>query len=552
MKVYKNLLSELEQFGIKSELVIASADNIDSDLAMPCFTLAKEYKKSPQDIATDIASQISHPDIEKAEAIAGYVNIWLRSAYLADLTNRGEELPDNSGKTVIVEYLSNNLAKPLSIGHLRNILQGRALTNLHRRLGYNVITDNHIGDWGSVFGMWVVGFEKFSSKEQLDSDGNKGLGDVYIKMRRALKEEEEAGSTSLKDAVQNWLLKLEQDDPKAWIYHRMFSDISMEDTSRVISLLDVEFDETLGEAFYQKLARELLQCLVRDKIATIEQDGSIVVGLSAQGIDTPLLLQKSNGAALYATSDIATIKYREDRWNPDKVIYVVGAEQQFHFKQLFAFNRIVEYSDAQLIHHWYGLVEELDSEGNRSKMSSRSGAVYLEDALDQARKKAKEVAADGMSDDDIEKIALGALTFREFTQGHTSNVLFDWDEMFNLQGMSGPYLQYAAVRMASILEKANEMPKKHQDYDWQPEHELLSHYLRYPSVLEASEKEMEPSKIAFYLYDIAKALNRYYENTHILSEDPVERSSRLWLIQQLHTRYTEGLAILGIKVPSKM
>lgn len=558
MNYLAEVVDALAPFGIRADMVSFTNEHVGSDIAMPCFALAREHKKSPQAIAEAIASAIQHPAVEKAEAVAGYVNIWLKSDILAqglnqqvtDWTTYGSSHTRN--ERVIIDYVSPNLAKPLSIGHLRNALQGKALANLYRSQGYEVITDSHLGDWGTVFGMWVVGYQMFSSPEKLEADGNRELGRVYVEMRKALKAEEADGGDELKASVQQWLQKLEADDPEAWEYHTLFKNISLTDTNHTLTRLGITFDETLGEAFYIKQARQLIEDLLQQGIAQRQSDGSIIVDLQSQGIDTPLLLQKSNGTLLYASSDIATIVYREERWQPSAVIYVVGAEQQFHFQQLFAFNEIVHYSDAELVHHWYGLVEELTPDGKRQKMSSRTGAVYLEDVLDTALERARKHAKQDMGSEDLEAVAYGAITFREFLQGHHSNVLFDWEEMFSLTGKSGPYVQYAAVRLQSVLQKASTQPAFSNSYDWQAEHELLMHVASYPIVENEALEQRELSKIAFYVYDLAKLLNRYYESTLVLDSDMSVQAARIWLMEALYKNMVHALGILGITVPQKM
>ncbi|MEM6997549.1 MAG: arginine--tRNA ligase [Patescibacteria group bacterium] len=556
--IYLDLINDLTQFGIQPELVASGDETLGSDLAMPCFRLAAEYKQSPNEIAVDIAQKISHEGIERAEAINGYVNIWLKPSYIFKTIvteyPTGDRLAatDEDKGTVVVEYVSQNLAKPLSIGHLRNALQGRAIAKIYEFAGWNVITDSHIGDWGTAFGMWAVGFKRFSSEQALQEGGNEELGRAYVAVRNALKQEAEAGETTLKDEVQDWLIRLESGDSEALDMHSRFSEISLNDGRRILGRLDISHDYELGEAFFYKPTRAILERIINDGTAVEESDGSIVVPLDSEGIDVPALIQKSNGAVLYLSSDIATLEYRQKEWAPDKVIYVVGAEQQFHFKQLFALNSILGSTDAELVHHWYGLVEEQDENGKRKKMSSRTGAVSLEDALNMAVEEASKNAKPEMTADDIEKVAIGALVFREFIQGAKNNVLFDWNDMFSMQGMSGPYIQYSAVRMNSVLEKAGGAPDYSHTYDWIAEKQLLRRLASFEAVCSAAVEEREGCKLAHYLYDLSKDLNRYYEQTHILDDDAAVQASRLWVIAYIRDHMVKVLDLLGIKVPSSM
>ena len=558
MQRLKNLLSELEDFGIDANLIQSGSAELGSDLAMPCFSLARIRKLPPQQIAEQIVNNLSHPHVKYSSAVNGYLNLWLSPAFLAqnladwqaEQENLGQKQPH--GRRIIIEYFSPNLAKPLSVGHLRNLFQGRALSNLHKIRGYDVVTDNHLGDWGTIFGIWVVGFLKYGQEDKLEKDGLKELGRIYVLMRQDLKKEEEQNKTDLKEQIQSWLLKLENNDSQAWQYHKFFSQISRREIDQVLSDLEIEFDENLGESFYHKIAPKILLQLEEGGIAQRQDDKSLIVDLNSQGIKTPLLIQKSNGATLYATTDIATMVYRQERWQPHKVIYVVGMEQQFYFKQLFAFNRIAQLTQAELVHHAYGLVEELGPQGRKRKMSSRTKAIYLKDVLQGAHKAASQLTHKALDDADVQKIAAGALVFQEFSQSKNRNILFDWQRVFSLSEMSGPYVQYAALRLKSILQKADIQPKPDFDYDWQAEHKLILRVLGFEDVLDNTLSSLEINKIALHVFELCKELNRYYEQTRVLDENISLQASRLWLMDVIyhHLRFTFG--ILGLKIPSKM
>ena len=560
MKRLEKLLAELGEFGLREELIQPGLPELGSDLAMPCFGLAKELKTDPVRIAEDLAQKLKHPKLERAQAVNGYLNLWLSSSALAEALADWQAESDNLGrlpacnKRVIVEYFSPNLAKPISAGHLRNLFQGRALANLHRVRGFEVITDNHIGDWGTTFGQWVVGLLRYGNEERLQKEGLKEMGRVYAAVRRALEAEKAADETALRDEIQVWVLKLEKGDEEAWRYHRFFSRITREEMDRILNDLAIEFDEHLGESFYSHQFADILANLEEKGIAERQADRSLIVDLNVQGIKVPLLIQKSNGATLYATSDIATMAHRQQRWQPDKVVYVVGMEQQLHFKQLFAFNRIAHFTSAELIHHAYGLIEEYDEEGRRHKMSSRSRAVEMEDVLAQATVAASKLTDKHLPAEDIKRIAHGALVFQDFSQGKKHNILFDWERIFSLSEMSGPYVQYAALRLRSILAKAGNRPEARPvtDYDWRPEHQLLIKVLAFEDVLEAALKDLEPSKIAFYVFGLCQELNRYYEKERVLDSEEGVRNCRLWLLAVIHDHLVFTLAILGIKMPSRM
>ena len=266
------------------------------------------------------------------------------------------------------------------------------------------------------------------------------------------------------------------------------------------------------------------------------------------------MIQKSNGATLYASSDLATLAYREQHFQLHKVIYVVGAEQRLHFKQLFAFNALARLTKAELIHHAYGLVEERLESGKRQKMSSRKKAISLEDVLQEADAAAARLTDKQLAPVDVEIIAQGALVFQEFSQSKGHNILFDFSKIFSLTEMSGPYVQYATLRLRSILVKAAEKPAFPADngYDWQAEHRLILKVLSFEDVLDLALKSLEPSKIAFYAFELCQELNRYYEQVRVLKSEPSIRASRLWLLATIHDHLVFALGILGLKIPSRM
>ena len=460
--------------------------------------LAKKVEKNSRIIAERIADLIvEHNSIRSAEVAGpGFINIRVEPSALIQSLDRQQKMAydrqqkfgenqEGNGKTVVVEYPSQNMAKPYSVGHLRPGNQGWAVRNLMKATGWNVITDNHLGDYGTPFGVWVVGFKKFSSEEKLSQDGVYELGRIYIQTKAALKAEKDAGGSELADQVQQWLLKLEQGEEEATALSARFNKISLEHIHSLMNRLGISTDHELGEQFFVAEGKKAVQRLLQEGVAKQNNDNSIIVDLTEQGVKTPILLQKSNGAALYATTDLATIEYREKEWHPDKVIYAVGVEQQFHFAQLFALARKLGVK-TELVHLWFGMIDQKNEDGTREKMSSRKGVVLMEELLDEAEKRAKKVVEGrDISEQDIKKIALGAIKFTDFAADRRTNILFDWDTMFNLTGYSGPYIQYAAVRMNKILKDnfSDSQPLETYNYTWQQEKTVLLKLLEYPEVV---------------------------------------------------------------------
>lgn len=540
-------------------IVTDASDKFDADLAVPCFAIAKDRGDDPQAIASDVASKLEMPEIEKVEAVTGFVNIWISPKTTAEGLSRDVASIDEygcgnegGGKNVVVDFIGLNLSKPFSVGHLRPTVQGWALIQLHKALGYEVVGDSHLGDWGTPFGMWVVGYEEWGSDEALQKDGAYELGQLYVKFREAAKDNEE-----YMERARAWLKRLEQGDEEALAYRQRFYTISMAHAESVLNRLDVYADENLGESFYVDSAQELIDELVEKGIAKQQHDGSVIVRLEEYGLDTPILLRKGDGSALYATSDLETIRYRKERWNPVKIIYSVGGEQQFHFKQVFALAHKLGYDkNTELVHAWFGMIDEVDEDsGRRGKMSSRKNTALLEQLLDKSETKAREMMGEDkeLSDEDIKKIAVGAIKFNDFVAPRKTNMLFDWDKMFSLQGYSSVYIQYAAVRAGSILQDLPVVNNLGElSYDWLAERELLLQLARYPEVIRAAAEDYEPNKVAVYLYELARIWNRYYENTNVSNAEGDLLTARTWLLQVLQKNFAHALGVLGVEVPSKM
>ncbi len=549
-------------FNVEQTVHLSRPDSDFGDFATNvAMQLAKPLGKNPREIAEQLAESLRQTGDYTDVSVAGpgFINLKLSSKKLADnlqstWSDKYGENNDGAGKTVVVEYPSPNMAKPYSVGHLRPGNQGWAVKRLMEATGWKVTTDNHLGDYGAPFGIWVVGFLKFSNDEKLATDGVYELGRVYIETKKALKDEEAAGGSELANEVQQWLLKLESGDQQAVSYSQRFNEISLAHIHEVMNRLKISTDFELGEAFFAPQGKQIVQDLLGRGIAIQNDDGSVIVPLDEFGIKVPLLVQKSNGAALYATTDLATMMYRQDNWHPDRIILAVGAEQQFYFTQLFALAKKLGIQ-TEMVHLWFGVIDQLNDDGTREKMSSRKGVVLMEELLNQAEQKAREVVKDrDVSGDDIKKIALGAIKFSDFIADRRTNILFSWDSIFALSGFSGPYVQYAAVRVNKILHDNEIAQTDISQYDWTPEKLVILKLLEYPDVVRLAARDLEPHKIATYLYELARDLNRYYETTPIAVGDvtDVQKQARLGLLQKVSLIFSHGLNLLGIEVPSSM
>ena len=547
---------------------------IDAELTRPepkfgdyatnvAMRLAGQLHRRPRDIAEEIKAKLDELGLFGDVSIAGpgFINLRVDAGQLNnDLEHAFDnELPfgnnnDGAGKTVVLDFPSTNMAKPFSVGHLRSANQGWAASNLMRATGWKVITDNHLGDYGAPFGIWVVGFKKFSSEAELAKRGIYELGDIYIKTKKAIKDEEAAGKTELADEAQQWLLKLEAGDPEAVEYSDRFNKISLDHIHKVMDRLGIYTDYELGEKFFAESGKEAAHQLVDNGLAKQNDDGSIIVPLDEYDIKTPMLILKSNGAALYATTDLGTLLYRRDHFHADRIIYVVAAEQKFYFQQLFAMADKIGLK-MELIHMWFGLIDQINEDGTREKMSSRKGVVLLEALLDEAEKRARaNVKTDDISDDDVKKIAIGAIKFTDFANDRRTGMLFDWKTMFNLTGYSGPYVQYAAVRINKILHDNQDCGDVDKQYDYESERNVLLKLLDYPAIVKQAADNLEPHRIASYVYELAKEMNRYYETTPVATNDVPTgiRAARLSVLSRVAYVFKHALDILGIQIPSHM
>ena len=548
-----------EKFNIKTEVSLTRPRPEFGDFATNiAMQLAGKLSKNPREIAEELAGELSKNEIFENVEIAGpgFLNLRVSAKKLEkilsqEFSDRFGSNNEGEGKLALIDGPSPNMAKPYSVGHLRPGNQGWAAKKLLEFSGWKVITDNHLGDYGTPFGIWVVGFKMFSNEERLAKRGVYELGDVYIKTKAAMKEQGEGGEIEKK--AEEWLLKLENGDEEALNYSNKFKEISLKHIHDVMPRLKLSTDYEYGEAFFVPKGKAAVQKLIESGVAVQNEDSSVIVPLEEYGFDVPLLVQKSNGAALYATSDLATILFREEEFAPDKVIYSVGAEQQFYFSQIFAMAKKLGIK-TDLYHLWFGVIDQLNEDGTREKMSSRKGVVLMEELLDKAEERAHEIVAGrDVSEEDVKKIALGAIKFSDFTADRRTNILFDWENIFALTGFSGPYVQYSAVRVNNILRKEQNFELvDFEEYDFEAEKNIILQLLAFPETVKMAVRDLEPHKISKYLYDLAREMNRYYEKKRVSDAPEIEKSARLTLLKKVSKTFENGLDLLGIEIPEKM
>ena len=526
------------------------------DIAFPAFSLAKTERKAPQIIAADIAEKIDTAHFDKVVATGPYVNFFLSKAEISgqvikevikDGADYGQQNEGNN-QNITIDLSSPNIAKPFSVGHLRSTVIGDALSNIFRKIGYNTIKINHLGDWGKQFGLLMVAYKKWGSQEAVEANPIDELLKLYVRINAEIEND-----PSLDEEGRLWFKKLEDGDPEATELWQWFRDESLTEFNRIYELLGVEFDSLNGEAFYNDKMDEGIQIL-EDKGLLQESKGASIVDLEDFNLP-PAMIKKSDGATLYITRDIATAIYRARTYNFVKNVYVVGQEQANHFRQLKAVLKKMgfDWSD-DMIHVDFGLVTK-----NRQKLSTRKGnIILLEPTLLEAISRAKsQIEAKNPELENKDAVAravgVGAVKFYDLKTDRRNGYDFDLEAMVSFEGETGPYIQYAYARIQSILRKANFQPDAEATYSLNdPESwEIIKLLQDFGRVVKRAADNYEPSLIAKYAISLAQAFNKYYAHTRILDECP-ERDSRLALSYSTAVVLKEALRLLGVEAPEKM
>lgn len=592
IKIAKNQINGLlEKAGVKNDIETETPPaNIKADFCVPFFKIAVKHKENPQVLAEKILEKINLKNtlFSKVERVGAYLNFILdwkkfNNAVISDLKLSKENYGASSvgkGKTVVIDYSSPNIAKPFSIGHLRSTVIGQALYYIYQFLGYKVIGDNHLGDWGTQFGKLIYAYKKWGNESKLKKNPMSESLRLYVKFHDMVKN-----NPKLDNEARDWFKKLECGDKEAVKIWEMFRKLSITDFQKIYKLLGIKFDFELGESFYKDKTEEIIKECIKKKIAkwevALDENGKkskenekvLLVDLKKYDINTPLLLQKSDGTTLYATRDLAAIKYRINKWNPESILYVVGSEQKLYFKQLFKVAELIGLR-SKLIHIDFGLIRLPEG-----KMSSREGRViFLKDVLDEAVKRVGYIIHErGMNKEEKEKIAkivgIGAIKYADLSQSRNKDIVFNWNKIISLKGNSGPYLQYQYVRIQSILKKACASPQRCPKGSSEvkevmrklsrivnpillnsPEEiELIKSIAKFNEVLNNILTNHETHILTDYLYELAESFSLFYEKHSILGAKNKDlKSARLYLCQCTAQILEQGLSLLGIEVPGKM
>ena len=549
------VIDSLDQDAILNLLEQPKSSDL-GDIAFPAFSLAKVERKAPQAIAADIAEKIDQSAFEKVVATGPYVNFFLDKSKISDQVIKSVieagadygQQDEGHGQNITIDLSSPNIAKPFSVGHLRSTVIGDALSNIFRKMGYNTIKINHLGDWGKQFGLLMVAYKKWGSKEAVEANPIDELLKLYVRINAEIENDPE-----LDEEGRKWFKKLEDGDPEATELWQWFRDESLVEFNRIYKLLGVEFDSLNGEAFYNDKMDEAVQIL-EDKGLLKESKGASIVELDDVNLP-PAMIKKSDGATLYITRDIATAIYRARTYNFVKNIYAVGQEQSNHFRQLKAVLKKMgfDWSD-DMVHVDFGLVTK-----NRQKLSTRKGNIILleptlQEAISRAKAQIEEKNPEFENKEEVaHAVGVGAVKFYDLKTDRRNGYDFDLEAMVSFEGETGPYVQYAYARIQSILRKANFTPSTDATYSLSdPESwEIIKLLQDFSRVVKRAAENYDPSLIAKYAINLAQAFNKYYAHTRILDESP-ERESRLALSYSTAVVLKEALRLLGVDAPEKM
>ncbi|WP_395389414.1 arginine--tRNA ligase [Fructilactobacillus frigidiflavus] len=528
----------------------------NGDLSFPAFILSKELHQAPQAIAQEIAANINGENFEKVVAVGPYVNFFLDKGQVShqvitDVLTEKEHFGDNhqgEDRVVTIDMSSPNIAKPMSMGHLRSTVIGNSIAKILSKNGYKPIKDNHLGDWGTQFGKLITAYLKWGSEEDVKSDPIHYLVQYYIRFHK-----EDEIHPEYDEEAREWFKKLEDGDPEAVRLWKWFREVSLEAFNQTYKKLGVEFDTYNGESFYNDKLQDVVDTLKKDGLLEKSQ-GASVVDLSDEELN-PALILKTDGASLYVTRDIATAIYRDETYHPVMNLYVVGSEQTYYFKQLKAVLKKMGLDLAAGLHHIpFGLITV-----NGKKLSTRHGnIVLLNEVLDEFVKMAKQQIVEknpDLKDKDkvAEEVGVGAVVFGDLKNSRIDSIDFNLQEQLKFEGETGPYVQYAHARAQSILRKAKSDYANAGNYGLTDEDawEVIKLLQSFPDVVKRANAEFEPSVIAKYSLRLAKAFNKYYAHTKILTEDD-ELNARLALVQSVSIILEESLRLLGVKAPNEM
>ena len=529
------------------------------DYSFPCFSLAKIKRQNPAQIASELKDQIGELEtFEKVETLNAYINFYSDKAFiqnqvlnevLKEKENYGKK-QIGTGKNVTIDFSAPNIAKPFHIGHIRSTVIGDAIRNIYKALGYNTIGINYIGDYGTQFGVMIAAYKLWGDKKAIDADPINELLKLYVRYNTEAEDD-----PKMMDAARQEFRNLEEGQEEAVELWQWFKDLSLKEFDRVYAMLDIEFDNYHGES-YNAAAEPRVISELKEKNLLVDSEGAQIIDLTDEDLP-PAIILKSNGSSAYITRDIATAENRDIEYGYYKNLYVVASQQNLHFQQLRKILKKMGHDYWEdCIHIPFGLVSMKDK-----TLSTRRGhVIFLEDVLNKAIEKTKEIMAD--RDADIENInetaqivGIGAVKFQELYNNRIKDYVFNWDNLLNFNGETGPYVQYTYARAKSVLAKAGKEEFAELDFknlNTPEEMALIKSIAGFEDALIKAHDKYEPSIVSRQIMEIAKNFNKFYNAHQIMVEDEDVKNERLALTYAASIVIKEGLALLGIKTVEKM
>lgn len=532
-------------------------ERIKADIAIPCFSLSER----PIELAIKLAEFFNKYKgkrlIKSAEAIGPYLNLHINYENFAknvikDVIKMQENYGsrnEGKGKVVIIDYSSPNIAKPMNVGHLRSTIIGQSLYNILTFLGYKCIGDNHLGDVGTQFGKLIVAYKLWGNKEKIEKSPIKELMNLYVRFHKEADEK-------LESMAREYSKKLEEGDEESLAIWKWIVDISKKEFNKIYEMLKIKFDFELGESFYLSMTKEVIEDAIRKGVAK-ESENALVINFDhlPEGEKLPtLVIQRSDKGSLYQTRDLATIKYRKEKFNFYKCLYVVGSEQKLYFKQLFKAAEMLGYiKQDECIHIDFGLMRLKEG-----KISTREGRVILlEDLIEKAIELSKSIVKEAKSEEErneiAKKVGIGAIIFNDLKEDRVKDVVFDWEKALSMEGDSCPYVQYACVRAKAILNKyGRNVSAKNLRFDNLSEDEmiLIRRIADFPRVVSIAANTYKPHYIAQYLLDVANDFNKFYEKHKVIGSE--KEKERVAIVMATYITIKVGLKLLHIEVPERM
>jgi arginyl-tRNA synthetase len=530
------------------------------DYALPCFAMAKTLRKAPNQIAAELAEKmVPEGRLTEVRATGPYLNFFVSKEALAEETlkevlAKGVDYGKSevgSGRTIVIDFSHPNIAKPFGIHHLRSTVIGNAIRNIYRALGYEVVGVNHLGDWGSQFAKLILAWTRWGEGELTEEITIQELLDLYVRIHEEIEDNPEAE----KEAAA-WFRRLEAGDAEARRMWQVCCNVSYKEFDRVYKRLGIEFESVAGESFYLDKLEDTLAGIEKKGLLK-KSEGATIVDLSEWDM-SPMILRRSDGATLYHTRDMAAIEYRWATYGFEKMLYVVDVAQTLHFRQLFKVLELMEYDWVERCEHVvFGRLRFKDG-----GMSTRRGKViFLEDVLDRAEALAQQIIDDKNPDlpnkeDVVRDVGIGAVIFADLDSRRAKDVVFDWDEILNFNGETGPYVQYTHARYCSVLRKyGKSVPPADVDLSLLSEPETVAVVKclgQFPGRIQGAADANEPSLIATYLIDLCTAANRFYNAHKVVSDDEALTDVRIALVYAITVVLANGMGMLGMKAPQEM